>query len=487
MSAPDRSVNYQPAGITIKRFHEDPSFVRGIMGPIGSSKSTACVLEIIRRSMLQPISPDGKRRTRWAVIRNSYPELKTTTLKTWGDWIPPQYGRLTMDSPIRHHVQTNDIDMEILFIALDREEDVRKLLSLELTGAWVNEAREVPKAIIDALTGRVGRYPSKAMGGALWSGIIMDTNPPDDQSWWYRLAEEETPEGWRFFRQPGGDTPLAENIQNLPAGYYKRLMPGKDEDWIKIYVKGEYGYLVEGKPVFPMYRDSVHASPTILTPMPGLPILIGADFGLTPAAIFGQKLADGRWNIIDELITDNCGVIRFSELINRYATANFPDHAVILPDDFINSKIHPIEGFGDPAGNQRSASDERTALDIMKEYTLWPWKPAPTNDFTMRREVVVATLNRMVDGRPGILISPKCKTLRKGFSSGYHYRFLRSGAGSGIQVHETPAKNEYSHPHDALQYLLLGGGEHNSVLHKERKRNRNTPRQAKDIDYDLFS
>src|SRR5262249_9481930 len=145
-----------------------------------------------------------------------------------------------------HRVTTGEIDMEILFLALDREEDQRKLLSLELTGAWVNEAREIPKVIIDTLTGRVGRFPSKMQGGCTWSGIILDTNPPDDQSWWYRLAEEATPIKWQFFRQPAGDGPDAENLENLPPDYYGRLIGGKDDDWIKVYVKGEYGYIVEG-------------------------------------------------------------------------------------------------------------------------------------------------------------------------------------------------------------------------------------------------
>ena len=50
---------------------------------------------------------------------------------------------------------------------------------------------------------------------------------------------------------------------------------------------------------------------------------------------------------------------------------------------------------------------------------------------------------------------------RKGFNGGY--RYARVG-GSGNRFHEKPLKNEYSHPHDALQYLLLGGGEHYVIL-----------------------
>lgn len=440
------------------------------MGPIGSGKSTACVIEILRRSQMQAPGPDGIRRTRWAIIRNSYPELRTTTLKTWGDWCPPSYGKLTMDSPIRHMVQTKELDMEILFLALDREEDARKLLSLELTGAWVNEAREVPKAIIDALTGRVGRYPSMNQGGCTWSGIIADTNPPDDQSWWYRLAEEDTPKDWVFFSQPPGDGPDAENTANLHPAYYERIKAGKDPDWIKVYVKGEYGFLVEGKAVFPMFRDRTHVSETPIVPTDA-PLILAADFGLTPAAVIAQRSVSGRWLVIDELVTDNCGIIRFAELLTAYMAKHYPGHPIGMC-------------WGDPAGNQRAHSDERTALDILREYTGWTWRPAPTNDLTMRLEVVKAALNRLIDGDPGLLISPKAPMIRKGFAGGYHYKFIKTG--TGAQTHEVPAKNEYSHPMDALQYLLLGGGESHVVM-RRKPRQKSVSGLAQGVDYNVFS
>lgn len=462
---------YSPSGPTIKAFHQDGSFVRGIMGPIGSSKSTACVMEILRRSQMQAPSPDGTRYTRWAIIRNSYPELKTTTVKTWTQWCPAAYGKLTYDSPITHHVKAQGFDMEVLFLALDRPEDQKKLLSLELTGAWVNEAREIPKAIIDALTGRVGRYPSTNKGGCTWSGIILDTNPPDDQGWWYACAEGDVPEGWKFFKQPSGRSPEAENLANLPKSYYHRIMAGKDSDWIKVYVDGEYGFVTEGKPVFPMYRDRTHCATEPLEPLRDIALTIGVDFGLTPSAVIGQKLPSGRWLILDEITSDNCGVTRFAELLAKYMKSQYPNHAVAI-------------GWGDPAGNARDG-DERTSFELLNSKLQFPVKPAPDNDLTPRLEVVIAALNRLVDGEPGFLLSPKCKTLRKGFISGYHYKSVRTG--NGETFHEKPAKNNYSHPHDALQYLLLGGGEYDVVLNKvKHERRRNQDRIAKDVDYDLF-
>jgi hypothetical protein len=468
----DRSITYAPPGPTIARAFASPAFVRGVMGPLGSGKSTFCVLEILRRAAAQAPSPDGIRRSRWAIIRNSYPELRTTTLKTWLDWCPQAYGRLTMDSPITHRIQQSNMDIEILFLALDRVEDQRKLLSLELTGAWINEAREVPKAILDALTGRVGRYPSRLQGGCSWSGILLDTNPPDDQSWWYKMAEEETPAGWEFFQQPAGDSPQAENLANLPVGYYDRIKSGKDPDWVKVYVQGQYGFVTEGKPVYPMYRDSIHCATSRIQPVEDIPLLMAADFGLTPAAVFGQKLANGRWLILDELVSTDCGIVRFAELLKVYVAEHY------------GAELDIGGAWGDPAGNQRSTSDERTALEIMTTITGWKWKPAPTNEFLTRREVVVHGLSRLVDGAPGLELSPNCHVLRKGFASGYHFKAIQSG--NGAQFHEMPAKNAASHPHDALQYLLLGAGEYISIIKKKRGPQSVKVRVAKDMDYNIF-
>jgi hypothetical protein len=451
--------DYKPAGPVVRAFHRSNSFVRGIRGPIGSGKSTACVIEILRRAQMQERSPDGIRRTKWVVIRNSYPELKSTTIRTWQEWCPPQYGRVLMDSPIIHHIKCDDLDMEVMFLALDKEDDVRKLLSLEVTGAWVNEAREVQKPLIDALTGRVGRYPSMVQGGASWSGIIMDTNPPDTESWWFKFAEQETPEGWEFFSQPSGLSPEAENIANLPggAGYYTRLAPGKDDDWRKAYIDGEYAFLQEGKPVYSMWRDSYHMSPTPLEPAPGIALTLGVDFGLTPAAVIMQTLVDGRNIVLSELTTDNTGVKRFGELLVKHVRSTYPDHDVGVV-------------YGDPAGGQRSQTDERTALEILREVTSWRCKPAPSNDLTMRLEAVINALNRNVDGKPGLLVSPRAAMLRKGFAGGYCYRPIRTGVGGAY--HDTPAKNMYSHIHDSLQYSLLGSGEGEMVMSRVQRRQR---------------
>ena len=224
------------------------AFARVAKGPVGSGKSSACVKEIGRRACEQAAF-EGVRRSRFAVIRTTYRELRDTTRKTFEQWIPQAAGTwheadftFVMKAPMR---DGTSIDSEILFRSLDRPEDVRKLLSLELTGAYVNELREVHKSAIDVLETRLGRYPSAVHGGASWFGWWGDTNPWPSGHWGAKLFGKP-PEGYELFTQPGGRSAKAENVENLPAGYYERLTRGKDADWISVYVDGQDAPATEG-------------------------------------------------------------------------------------------------------------------------------------------------------------------------------------------------------------------------------------------------
>ena len=442
------------------------AFVRGIRGPFGSGKSTACVMEIMRRAQQQPKGGDGKRRSRWAIVRNTYPELRTTTIKTWHQWFPTTLGRWVDQGPPTHHIQDGDLDLEVIFLALDRPDDISKLLSMELTGAWINEAREVPKAVLDGLTGRVGRYPSALMGGRGWSGIIMDTNPPDTDHWWYRLAEVDRPDGFEFFAQPSGRSPEAENRENLPDGYYERQIAGKDQDWVKVYVDAEYGFVREGKPVFPEYVDSLHCREFDL--VPGVPIVVGIDFGLTPAAALLQRTPSGQIRVFDEVVALDMGASRFAEVLGPKLRGQW--------------SAWPIGAIkGDPAGDSRAQTDETTPFQILRAAGI-DARPASTNDPVRRIEAVAAPLRRIIDGQPGFLLHPRCVVLRKAMAGGYCYRRL---AVSGEErFRDVPDKNAYSHIADALQYAFDGAGETRAVV---RVAGGPPAVRSAFVDYDMFA
>lgn len=439
-------------------FHKSDDFVRGIMGPIGSGKSVAMCVEMFIRASRQAPSKDGIRRTRWIVIRNTAPELETTTIKTWLDWFPESvFGKMNRKPPITHKVKIHDIEMEVVFLALDRPEDVKKLLSLEATGIWINEARYVLKEVLDAASGRVGRYPSpkdKPEGfkgqWPTWYGMIMDTNPPDDASWWYKMAEEEHPEGWKFWKQPSGEAKDAENIDNLPPRYYKNMQAGKTQEWIDVYVHGKYGFIQEGRPVYGKnYNDELHSTKELKYDSK-LPLFVGLDFGLTPSAIFCQKDAFGTWYALEEMITpdgETWPIPEFARSLRSHMNTYY--------------KGATVRYYGDPSGGFRDQQG-KTAFDLFKKEGIHI-QAAPTNKIEMRRDAVVAALLRLISGRPGAVICrKKCPLLRRGFNGGYHYR--RMNIGGEAKYTPEPEKNRFSHPHDAFQYALCGGGEYRQLM-----------------------
>lgn len=439
-----RTVTYTPSP-TLTRFHASNAFVRGIRGPIGSGKSVGCCWEIWTRACEQAPGEGGIRRSRWVASRNTYAELKMTTIATWTDWFPEAvFGKVVYDAPITQTLKwpLDDgtfVELTMWFLALDRPDDVKKLLSLEITGFWMNEAREQPKAILDAGSGRVGRFPSKRDGGATWFGVIMDTNPPDSDHWWYHLAEELDEPEYAFFAQPAGDSPEAENIENLPEGYYARLKPGKTADWIKVYVKGDYGYVMDGRAVYPEFVDGIHVREFEI--IKKLPIHGGMDFGLTPAGLWGQRMPNGQVRIHSELVSEDMGVKRFAGIWKSETNLRYPG-------------IDVVKITGDPAGTARG-DDEQDTFMVMKGEGVVA-VPAHTNSFTIRREAFALPMTRLIDGQPGMLIHPQCKRLRKALAGGYHFK--RVHVSGSERFKDAPDKDMHSHVAEAGQYLVLGMG-----------------------------
>ena len=490
------SFKYKPDGEVLKAFMKDESFFRALRGPVGSGKSVCCCVELFRRALQQEKDSNGVRRSRWAVIRNTNPQLKTTTIKTWLDWFPEQeWGKFQWSVPYTHHIQRQDLDLEVIFLALDRPEDVKKLLSLELTGIWINEAREINKNIIDACSMRVGRFPSMKDGGCTWTGVIADTNAPEEDHWWPimsgevpipdHIPKEEAkmlvkPENWSFFTQPAGMleeknedgniigyTPNenAENRNNMRKDYYPNIVQGKTKSWIDVYVMNRLGSIKDGKPVYPNFAPDVHVSKEEIPVAAGVPIYMGVDFGLTPAAVIGQKVR-GRWLLLQEIVAFDMGIVKFSEVLRQELLTRYPSNEVII--------------FGDPAGDFRAQTDESTPFQILRGAGLNA-RPAPSNDVALRLESVSTTLNRMVDGLSGLLIDFRCRNIIKGFEGGYQYRRIQV---SGERYDDKPEKNHFSHIHDALQYLMLGAGEGRAILSNQAHAPK--PFQAQ-RNYDVFA
>lgn len=432
-------IDYTPPP-TGRKFMLSDAKMRVLMGPVGSGKSVTCCFEIVRRACMQEPDDKGIRRSRCAVVRETARQLEDTTIKTFLDWFPPGECGTWLKTKKTYHFRVHDVECEIMFRALDDADDVANLNSLELTFAWFNECRDIHPDIVDAMSKRIGRFPSAKDGGPTWHGMWCDTNPPVMDSWWYYQMEGLDPEdgvspndnGWAVFKQPSGRSPYAENIENLPEGYYDTQ--GRSDEYIRVFIDGEYGRTRAGTPVYKYFRTDYHMAEEPLRPIVAgnRPIVIGMDLGLTPAAVFGQQDPRGRALILAEAVRFDMGMKRFlSTVIRPMLFERFPGHPVVI--------------VVDPAGVQRAQTDERSVVDIIKAEG-FRVMPARTNNISARLNAVDDYLMRQVDGDPAFLLDPRCTALKAAMMGGYRFK---------LKQEDVIEKNKHSHVAEALQYLCL--------------------------------
>jgi hypothetical protein len=470
---------YQIDGAVLGKFMQSTAPVQIICGPVGSGKSKACNLKLWAVANGQKPGPDGVRRTRMAIARSTYPELRTTTIRTFVDTFPEHvYGPLKWTQPPSQKVTWGDVVMETDFLALDDPADVQKLRSGEYTAFYVNELQFMIKELFDEMTSRAGRYPAIKDGGPSWHGVIADMNVPDQDHWIALMQgmvpfpegmlEDERrsltwPAAWDFFMQPPGllechddggkptgydPNPLAENLKWLPGGsdYYGEMQRGKSQAWIKTRILNQVALVIEGEPVWPAFRRELHVAKDVLKPIENHPIWIAADFGRSPGVLFAQSV-NNRVIVLDELQGHNIGAVGFAPQVKRRLAQKYPGFEIVA--------------YGDPKGRDKTQTDERTAYDIFGANGI-PMKAAPVkqNLIDTRIEAVEYLLGQLYDGRPRLQISPNCRTLIAACEGGYCYdRKMRSA-----ELKTEPAKNRFSHLADALQYLAISMGEGRSMI-----------------------
>ena len=78
---------------------------------------------------------------------------------------------------------------------------------------------------------------------------------------------------------------------------------------------------------------------------PSLPIHIGIDWGLTPAALLGQVDVMGRWTWIDEVVTGRMGAKQLGSALRKHIQKEYPGCTI-------------GHVTGDPAGETSDQGDE---------------------------------------------------------------------------------------------------------------------------------
>jgi hypothetical protein len=460
------AIQYTPPA-TIREFIKDhipgKLFYDWIVGPVGSGKTTGIFFKLIYMAKQQAPGPDGIRRTRAVIVRNTGNQLTDTTLSSWAYWFKHGQAGTWEETKKKFTLRFDDVECEVLFRPLDRPEDVARVLSLEVSFAIIDEFVEIPRQIVDALSARCGRYPSEVMGGCTNWGMWGSSNPSTEDNWWFdylhdaeiHLQPGENPLGLternaRYFLQPSGFDPAAENVENLPgrADYYVNQAKGKSEAWINQFLKAQWGFSVAGKPVVPTFQSGLHLSKSPVKYNPHLPVVGGFDPGLGGSAmIFGQEDLDGRLLVLGELVQNGYGTTRFiSERLRPYLKRRFPDAEFIVAPD--------------PAAGNRAQNDEKTAVDILKKY--FPVKIETNNRLPLRLDAIENYTTRLVDGKPALLIDEQaCPILVRALKGGWRYKLDKN---ENLSPDASPEKNPYSHPGDAFGYLAR-------YFHRQASRN----------------
>jgi len=459
-------LNYKPPK-TLKAFITDVRpgelFYDWVIGPYGSGKTTASFFKLVYMAKKQAKWADGIRRSRAVIVRNTAPQLKDTTIASWDLWFKDGQAGKWKATERNFVLRFDDVECEVLFRPLDTPDDIARVLSLEVTFAILDEFVQIPKEIVDALSARLGRFPSKKDGGATNWGMWGASNPDTEDCWWFDFLHGDSVEragedpdvakarrallglpepNVRYFVQPSGFADDAENLENLPPfeagnhGYYTNQAKGKSEAWIEQYINANWGFSIAGKPVVPTFKE-MHISKKKLLYNPLLPLIIGLDPGIVGSAlIFGQEDTFGRLLILGELVQEGYGAMRLiNERLRPYLRRRFPDANVIIAPD--------------PAAANRTQTDEKSVVDVFRRY--YVVKIETNNRLPLRLDAIESYTSRNLEVGPALLVdASECPTVIRALKGGWRYAMdPKKGIAKGAE----PEKNAYSHTGDAVGYL----------------------------------
>lgn len=459
---------------TARAVHGDKhSFVKIVKGPVGGGKSTLCLQDFFQVMLDVPLCTDGVRRAKGLIIRNTYSDLELTTVATWLQWFPEDvFGRFNKKAPFKHCLRFFDgehfCEFDVHFVSIDRPDDLKKVLSLELTVFYVNECREIPFSVITGLLTRLtGRYPSKPMlglpldyqGKMYYQCLIADTNAPSCRHW-LREIETSPPDGWTIYNQPPWMIPATEdqqpdlvnglgawvinphreNLRGSSAAETIKMAKSLDDETFKVYVLSEYGSNFDGKPVHPEYNSHLHFSRDVIEPVPGCALYLGWDFGATPAVVVWQ-LVGGKIILLDNFQAEWSDIKTFIDSA-FLPVWNTKYHEWASSNNYIST--------GDPAGSSIVSHEIRTLNESgIKTFAAF------SNDPATRRAALTQWLNRNHNGKPALQISNHCDFIHESYAGGYRYKRLNLVSDGAVRYHSIPDKNEYSHSAEAGEYGLM--------------------------------
>lgn len=456
---PARTFHYKPP-TTLAKFHQTCESIdirlTSLLGPVGSAKSTAMVIQCLFFSEGQEPDADGVRKTRIAIIRNTLVQLKSTCLVSIEQLLGGLYTYKVADGRLEFRYDLPDgtkVHSDWILLPLDTPANVNRLLSLELSHAWVSEFYSVPLELVRSALSRVGRYPGKLSGvGCTNQKLIMETNAFTTENDYYEALYEDLPENWRHLIQPPAVigppdkweiNKAAENLENLPNNYYEDLMKSNNKAWTDRFLRCKILPPLDQQAVFAnSYNPDIHEVDE-LDPIPHEPMCIGLDVGRNPAAVFTQEDAHGRKLVLHSLHAENVGTGKFLRDVVM---------PVIASDRYAAC---PVFFCLDPASIAKSQFGEEALFTEVKAMTNLPCTVAHTNAIDPRLRAIEQPLIDRNELDEVMLLIDRRYNQKLCLALSMNYRFKISKVTN--EISEVPDKaHPWSDLSDGLGYSLLG-------------------------------
>lgn len=369
----------------------------------------------------------------WAIIRDTWENLRATTQKEFFKWFPPGIMGTYHATNKEFTWASGVAEGTVMFLGMDAPDDATKLMSRSLSGFAMDEpapavgSSGIAEEIFTIAMSRRRENPDTTK----WYAAKLAENNPDEAHWTYKKFVIPGTEGYKIW-QPNEP----ENLHHLPAGYYaglRKTFAGRD-DLIRRFVEGEFGFQSEGKPVTPQWSDKIHLAYG-LTPIPRMELILLWDWGHNPTCIITQKTPLGNWNILEAVVGDGIGSV---ELIEEF----------VKPLLATKYRGHPLRHIGDPSGETGDQSSvHRSPVILMKRALGGTWMPGPVKPMH-RLPHLQRVLSMTTQGRGLMRVDKEfAAAVWHALRGGYHYHVARTGLISTV-----PKKNGHSHPGDAMSY-----------------------------------
>lgn len=395
-------------------FHSIPAvgskMIKGAIGGLGGGKTTCCEQELIELCLRMPGGISV------AIRKSISGRAELSVLADLKRMLVPG-GHAKWVASENHFRFANGHQLFVL-----PADDWERMGSAELCAFYIQEAQEISYSFFSALSARLRHKAAYINDRPYWRGLF-DARGIKRSHW---INKEFVEKAWNVdtpqSERAGAVNPnfvyqkfKSEDNDSLPPGYVDELRRehAGDIPWLKVFIEGEIGFDIEGRPVYGDAFDStVHVAP--IAEDPTLPILRGWDFGYrAPGVVFSQYTRSGRLLVLRELVPINLSTDSLIDRVVALQAAEFP-----------RRNAGSYLDFGDDQGREVQSSSEYFDIEKIEERLetqVNTRKGAIEIGLNVVRKLMLSSTKSQGRIVSRFAVDPSCETLIDALGGAYFY------------------------------------------------------------------